>query len=127
MKSLYLPRPSHTRSPAILPAGQPVHTLAIARGQSVQLTTLAGCVWLTCDGALQDCFLPAGHRMAVAGPACLRLGSAHLHAAAEVAWQIHSPRPLGHLGHLGQRLAAVWRRWRRWRAQGQPAASSAHP
>ena len=102
MKSLHLPRPSNTRSPATLQPGQPVHTLVIARGHSVQLKTAAGCLWLTCDGALEDWFLPTGRQITVQGPACLRLGSAHLHRAAEVQWQT---RPLP--------------RYRRWRLLGQ--------
>lgn len=118
MKSLYLPRPSHTCSPATLPPGQPVHTLVIARGHRVRLQTVAGCLWLTCDGALQDWFLPTGHSQTVQGPASLRLGSAHLHAAAEVAWEIRPSLP------VWQGLTAAWRRWQ---TRQHPVACNAMP
>lgn len=92
MKSLHLHRSLHTRSAATLQPGQPVRTLVIARGHSVELTTAAGCTWLTRDGALEDWFLPAGGQLTVQGPACLRLGSATLHGAAALEWQT-SPLP----------------------------------
>ena len=101
MKSLHAHHSSHSGNAATLQPGQPVHTLVVARGHSVQLKTAAGCLWLTCDGALEDWFLPAGGQLTVQGPASLRLGSAHLHAAAEVEWQT-------------SRLP----RYRRWRLQG---------
>lgn len=87
MKSLQLHPSSNTRSAATLEPGQPVHTLVIARGHAVELTTATGCTWLTRDGALEDWFLSAGCQLTVQGPACLRLGSAHLHGAAEVEWE----------------------------------------
>lgn len=59
----------------------------------MQLHSTAGCVWITCDGALQDWFLPVGAQMTVSGPACLRLGSAHRHAAAQVVCTPLAPRP----------------------------------
>jgi len=118
MKSLYLPRPSHTRSLATLPPAQPLHTLVIQRGHHVQLKTVAGCLWLTCDGALQDWFLPSGHSMVVPGPARLRLGSAHLHAAAEVTWDMRPPQPVWH---------AVSAAWRRWLGRRRPVSCSELP
>ena len=87
MKSLHLHHSTNTRSAATLEPGQPVHTLVIARGCTVELTAATGCAWLTHDGALQDWLLPAGCQLSVQGPACLRLGSAHLHSAAAVKWQ----------------------------------------
>lgn len=97
MKSLQLHPSSNTRSAATLEPGQPVHTLVIARGCTVELTTATGCTWLTRDGVLQDWLLPAGCQLSVQGPACLRLGSAHLHTAAAVEWKT---RPL-HSQHRG--------------------------
>lgn len=101
MKSLHLHPLPHSRSAATLQPGQPVRTLVIARGHRVELSTIAGCAWLTRDGAREDWFVPAGGQLTVQGPACLRLGSAHLHRAAEVEWQTS---PL--------------QRYRRWRLQG---------
>ena len=87
MKSLHQHRSSNTRSAATLQPNQPVHTLVIARGHAVELTTATGCTWLTRDGALEDWFLSTGCQLTVQGPACLRLGSAHLHGTAEVEWE----------------------------------------
>ncbi|WP_051602954.1 DUF2917 domain-containing protein [Simplicispira psychrophila] len=104
MKSLHLYRSPHTRNAATLQPGQPVRTLVIARGHTLQLKTTAGCTWLTCDGALPDWFLPAGSQRTVQGPACLRLGTAALHKMAEVEWEIRPPLP------RWQGLAAAWHR-----------------
>lgn len=104
MKSLHLHPSPHRRSAATLQPGQPVRTLIIASGHSVELTTAAGCTWLTRDGALEDWFLPAGSQLTVQGPACLRLGTAALHKMAEVEWEIRLPLP------RWQGMAAAWHR-----------------
>lgn len=106
----------NARSMATLQPGQPVHTMAIARGQTVELKTTAGCTWITRDGALQDWLLPAGGQWNVQGPACLRLGSADLHRPAKVEWKTSQPQP------LCQRLAVAWHRLPVWR---RPVALSA--
>ena len=92
MKSLHVHHSLNSGNAATLQSDQPVHTLLIARGNSVQFKTAAGCLWLTCDGALEDWFLPAGGQLTVQGPACLRLGSAHLHRA-QVAAAPRGPQP----------------------------------
>ena len=119
MKSLHAHHSSHSGNAATLQPGQPVHTLVVARGHSVQLKTAAGCLWLTCDGALEDWFLPTGRQITVQGPACLRLGSAHLHRAAEVQWQtsplqrdhrcsLQEPQQLLYAGSRFSRISAAW-------------------
>ena len=99
----------NARSMATLQPGQPVHTLAIARGQTVELTATAGCTWITRDGALEDWLLPAGGQLSIQGPACLRLGSACLQTAATLEWQATQPHS------LRQRLADAWCRLTVWR------------
>lgn len=106
MKSLHHHHSSHSGNTATLQPGQPVHTLVIARGHRVELTSAAGCTWLTRDGVLEDWFLPAGGQLTVQGPASLRLGSAHLHAAAEVQWQTSRLPRYRRWRWLGQHLSA---------------------
>ncbi|MDY0744691.1 DUF2917 domain-containing protein [Paucibacter sp. R3-3] len=56
-----------------LPAGGPVHRLDCESGQRTELRVLAGRVWLTREGWLDDHFLGPGEAWSVIGAARLHL------------------------------------------------------
>ena len=58
-----------------LPAGGPVHCLDCESGQRTGLRVLAGRVWLTREGWLDDHFLGPGEAWSITGQARLHLSA----------------------------------------------------
>lgn len=52
-----------------------VRILSVAKGQIIWLKAQTGCVWLTCEGRLEDFFLKAGESLHFTGPARLYLAA----------------------------------------------------